>query len=188
MKQGPIRTCVMTREAHPAEELVRLVVDPDGVVEVDYRAKLPGRGAWILPTRVVIEAAEKKPGQIQRALEEPKARVDGLLERMRAANERAVLDMLSLAARSGCLHSGADAVRDALQDDTFAVLVASDASERSVADVTGRRTDLPVFPMPLGREELGRRIGKGPRAVVAVGRGAPARALIHELRRMMDLR
>lgn len=184
----PLRTCIVTREAHPAEELVRLVAGPDGDVEVDYRGKLPGRGAWVRPTAAALHALEAKPAPIFRALESDRLRVEGLLARVRASNLRAVLDMMSLAARAGCLWSGADAVRDALSADVVGLVVASDASERSVADVTGRRPDLPVFVLPLDREELGRRIGKGPRAVVAVGRGATSGALMRELRRMTDLR
>jgi predicted RNA-binding protein YlxR (DUF448 family) len=41
----PIRTCVGCRQRRPQRELLRCVLDADGVVRVDRRA--PGRGAWL---------------------------------------------------------------------------------------------------------------------------------------------
>lgn len=166
-----------------------MVLSPEGEVEVDYQGKAPGRGAWIRPTAEVLRQAEKKPAQVLRALEAPSGRVVDLLERVRASNLRAVLDLLSLASRAGCLWSGADQVRDAAQDPRLrGFLVASDASERAVEAVVSRRPDLPRWEIPLDKFGFGTRIGKGPRAVVAIASGGPTKALIRELRRMVDLR
>ena len=184
-----MRTCVVTRTAAPAEALVRVVLGPDGQVEVDYRARLGGRGAWLLPTRAVFEQAEARPAQVARALEaEGPCRTAGLLERVRAANERAVVEYLSLCARAGALASGAEQVTAAVRGgELLGLIVASDASETSVAAALGS-SGLPAWRVPWDRETLGRRIGKGPRAVVGVRASGAARALLDQLRRMQDLR
>jgi len=66
-------------------------------------------------------------------------------------------------------------------------VVASDASERSVATTVGSR-ELPVYRVALDRDALGQRIGKGPRAMVGVRAGGPAPGLLLQLRRIESLR
>lgn len=186
---GPERTCVHTRVAMPAEALLRVVADPDGKVVVDYQGKLPGRGAWLTPTADVLAAVEKRPGALLRALELPEGRVEGLLDQARASNLRAVLDLLSLSARAGCLKSGGDAVADVVADPRLlGFVLAEDASPRSVDAAVGGRPEVERWVLPLDRVALGHRIGKGPRAVVAVLTGGPSKALVRELRRMTSLR
>lgn len=184
-----MRTCVVTREAHAPADLVRLVVAPDGRVEVDYRGKLGGRGAWVLPRTELIAQIEKRPAQLARALDVPACDAAGLLERVRAANLKAVLDLLSLAARSGCLVGGAEALQTVLKSGEFLGLVlASDASERSADGARQVAPDLPVWTLPLDKEALGQRVGKGARAVLALRPGAATRNLVRELRKMDQLR
>ena len=47
MKKIPMRMCVVTRERFPKQELIRVVVNKDGVVTVDETGKLNGKGAYI---------------------------------------------------------------------------------------------------------------------------------------------
>lgn len=46
-KSVPQRTCVGCRAVRPKREMVRVVRAPDGVVTIDPRGKLSGRGAYI---------------------------------------------------------------------------------------------------------------------------------------------
>lgn len=187
--EGPTRTCVVTREEREPPDLVRVVVGPDGVAEVDYRGKLGGRGAWLLPRREVIETAQARPGQLARALHVETLKTDGLLDRVREANLRAVLDLLSLAARSGCVVGGAEAVESVTRGGpVLGFVVASDASPRSVDAARSVAPDLPAWTVPLDKEALGRRVGKGARAVLVLRPGVAARNLARELRRMQELR
>jgi predicted RNA-binding protein YlxR (DUF448 family) len=181
---------VVTRENASPNGLVRVCLGPDNVVYVDYGARLGGRGAWLTPRRDVIATAEAKPGLLARALEAEGGCVTaGLLERVREANLRSVADLLSLSARAGALASGAEQAQAAVRSgELLGLLVASDASATSLADAQGAREDLVVWSVPWDREELGRRIGKGPRAIVALRPSAPTRALAEQLRRMQDLR
>lgn len=61
MKQRkiPLRTCVVTKESLPKQELLRIVRTPEGDVEVDLTGKKNGRGAYIKKDLAVLETAEK---------------------------------------------------------------------------------------------------------------------------------
>ena len=47
MKKIPYRMCVVTRERFPKQELIRVVVNKDGIVTVDETGKQNGKGAYI---------------------------------------------------------------------------------------------------------------------------------------------
>lgn len=55
----PVRTCVVTQEAFPKSELLRIVRTPEGDIEVDETGKLNGRGAYIKKDLDVLEKAMK---------------------------------------------------------------------------------------------------------------------------------
>ena len=58
-KKIPLRTCVVTKETLPKQELIRIVRTPEGVVEVDITGKKNGRGAYIKKDLAVLESAQK---------------------------------------------------------------------------------------------------------------------------------
>lgn len=47
MKKIPMRTCVVTKEKLPKQELIRVVRTPDGNVIVDVTGRSNGRGAYL---------------------------------------------------------------------------------------------------------------------------------------------
>ena len=61
MKQRkiPLRTCVVTKESLPKQELLRIVRTPEGEVKADVTGKLNGRGAYIKKDINVLEKAQK---------------------------------------------------------------------------------------------------------------------------------
>lgn len=61
MKQRkiPLRTCVVTKESLPKQELLRIVRTPEKVVKVDETGKLNGKGAYIKKDSAVLEKAMK---------------------------------------------------------------------------------------------------------------------------------
>ncbi len=59
MKKIPMRTCVVTKEKFPKNELVRVVRTPKGEVEIDLTGKLNGRGAYLKKDENVINKAKK---------------------------------------------------------------------------------------------------------------------------------
>ncbi|WP_300264755.1 YlxR family protein [Microbacterium sp.] len=55
----PVRTCVGCRVRASRSALIRVVAD-HGVLIVDERAVLPGRGAWLHPTQECMETALRR--------------------------------------------------------------------------------------------------------------------------------
>ena len=55
----PLRTCVVTREQFPKNELLRVVRDNVGNVTVDETGKANGRGAYLKKDKEVLEKARK---------------------------------------------------------------------------------------------------------------------------------
>ena len=68
VKKIPLRTCVITKEQLPKQELLRVVRTPEGEVKVDLTGKLNGRGAYIKKDVTVLEKA-KKSGLLAKRLE-----------------------------------------------------------------------------------------------------------------------
>ena len=57
MKKIPMRMCVVTRERFPKQELIRVVVNKDGIVTVDETGKQNGKGAYIKRDKDVLNKA-----------------------------------------------------------------------------------------------------------------------------------
>ncbi|MCW3798504.1 DUF448 domain-containing protein [Sphingomonas sp. BN140010] len=130
----PERTCILSRRTAARDELIRLVLGPDGQVHPDVRAKAPGRGAWIGVTRPEFEGALAK-GKLKGAL--TRAFRTGLVEiapdlpdRIEQELARSALDRLGMEARSGTLINGADRVEQAARAGKVHLLLhAADAGE-----------------------------------------------------------
>jgi hypothetical protein len=59
MKKIPMRSCVVTKEKLPKQELVRIVRTPEGNVIIDTTGKANGRGAYMKLSKEVIDKARK---------------------------------------------------------------------------------------------------------------------------------
>ena len=59
MKKVPMRSCVVTKEKLPKNELIRVVRGTDGQVFVDFTSKANGRGAYIKADLDVLDKAIK---------------------------------------------------------------------------------------------------------------------------------
>lgn len=59
VKKIPMRSCVVTHEKYPKQELIRVVRTPENTVVIDEKGKLNGRGAYLKKELSVIEKARK---------------------------------------------------------------------------------------------------------------------------------
>lgn len=59
MRKIPMRKCVVTQEQFPKQELLRIVLTPEGVVEIDTTGRKNGRGAYISKLATTVEMAQK---------------------------------------------------------------------------------------------------------------------------------
>lgn len=185
---GNPRTCVACRQPSPREELVRLVRAPTGELVVDLKGRLPGRGAWVHPTQACAGKVQAHGGILKRPL---RGQVDtsDLVGLIRQAVLRQVLDALSLAAASGSLVGGRDVLEKALTEGrVVAVVVASDASERTLRELKRvAHEGVDFTPLPLDREALGERVGRGSRAALGILATRASTSLRRGLRRLRDL-
>jgi ribosomal protein L7Ae-like RNA K-turn-binding protein len=155
---------------------------PDGPV-ADFGARLPGRGAWVHVDAACVRRAD---GPLARALDAPVVdAAKAVVDEVRAA----VRWGLGGAAASGLVVSGAHQLDEAVRAGRVAgLVVATDASMRSVISVRDQVPHVPIADVALDRARLGACIGRGPRALVAL---VPARAttpLCAWLRTLQDLR
>jgi len=110
------RTCVGCRASLPLQELIRLVLDPDGGVVIDLDRRLTGRGAHVCPRHECIEQAVRKDA-LGRAFRRgvstvrPDALVDSLLQRL----EEKLSGLLGIGQRARQVLSGSMALEKGLQ-------------------------------------------------------------------------
>ncbi len=58
-KKIPIRSCVVSRERLPKQEMIRVVRTPENNVIIDHSGKTNGRGAYLKKDIEIIEKAQK---------------------------------------------------------------------------------------------------------------------------------
>ena len=83
-KKIPLRQCVGCREMKQKKELIRVVRSPEGSVSLDFRGKLPGRGAYVCPQPACLAKARKSRA-LERAFDTtlPQQVYDALDEQMK---------------------------------------------------------------------------------------------------------
>lgn len=59
IKKIPMRTCVVTKEKLPKQELIRVVRTPVGEIIIDEKGKANGRGAYLKKDLDVFAKAKK---------------------------------------------------------------------------------------------------------------------------------
>jgi len=59
IKKIPMRTCVVTKEKLPKQELIRVVRTPVGEIIIDEKGKVNGRGAYLKKDLDVFAKAQK---------------------------------------------------------------------------------------------------------------------------------
>ncbi len=58
----PVRKCTGCGEMKPKKEMVRVILTPDGKIELDLTGKKNGRGAYVCRNRECLEKAMKTHG------------------------------------------------------------------------------------------------------------------------------
>jgi len=69
-KKIPMRQCLGCREMKPKKDLIRVVRSPEGELSLDFRGKLPGRGAYVCPDPACL-AKVRKSKALERAFSAP---------------------------------------------------------------------------------------------------------------------
>lgn len=123
-----LRTCVVTRDERPPDEMLRFVPSPEGVVTPDLARKLPGRGVWVTCRRDLVgEAVRGKafPRGFKRQVTVPADLADQV-ERLLV---KRVIEALALANKAGLVVTGFAKIDGELPRGAIRVLVhGSDAA------------------------------------------------------------
>lgn len=133
------RMCIVTRASGDADDLIRFVADPDGVIVPDLKRMLPGRGCWVTPERSILQQAIKR-GSFTRALKKPvqaSSELPDLVDKLLASD---LLGMMGLARKAGQFVGGATKVDKSVRSGAaLAVFHTTDAADDGVRKIDQAR-------------------------------------------------
>lgn len=186
-RDGPERRCIATGQSQPARGLIRFVVGPDGQIVPDVAGKLPGRGIWVSADHAALDLAVKKK-LFARAARQAVTVPDGLSDLVTALVRQRVIDLLSLARKSGQAIAGYEKCRELAMTGDMAVLIqASDGSVRGKTKLRppeGTKTYIDW----LTAQELGLAFGREHVIHAALRAGGLRRPVVEEAARLAGLR
>lgn len=183
---GPERRCIATGESAPASGMVRFVAAPDGLVVPDVREKLPGRGCWVSADKTALETAVGKK-LFARGLKQQVTIPESLVAEVERQISARVVELLSLARKSGDAVAGYEKVKDWLARETARVLIqASDGSGRGKSKLS-----TPYKGQYIGwltADELGLAFGRQTVIHAALTSGGLASRVVEEAHRLRGMR
>jgi predicted RNA-binding protein YlxR (DUF448 family) len=183
---GPERKCLATGEVRPKAELIRFVTGPDGSVVPDIAGKLPGRGYYVTADKAALEQAVAKK-LFARGAKAPVTVPEGLVAQIEAQLARRVVDLISLARKSGKAVAGYEKVKSWLdREDARVLMQASDGSERGKSKLS-----TPHFGHFIGwltADELGLAFGRQIVIHGALASGGLSNRVVEEAQRLRGVR
>lgn len=128
-KDGPERSCVVTRTVKAPEDLIRFVVSPDGVLTPDLRRKLPGRGVWTSLSAATVAEAIKR-NAFERSLKTKVTIPPDLAVMIDGLMHRDAVQALAMANKAGLVSSGFAKVEASIGSGRLAAVIeANDGAE-----------------------------------------------------------
>ena len=183
---GPDRKCIATGEVQPKHGLIRFVAGPDGQVVPDILGKLPGRGVYVASDLKSLGMAVKK-NLFARGLQTQVHVPDDLVNEVQRQLTRRVIELISLARKSGRAVAGYEKVKDILAKEEAEVLIqASDGSERGKSKLS-----TPHFGTYIGfltADELGMAFGRETVIHAALASGGLTKRVVEEAQRLKGVR
>jgi predicted RNA-binding protein YlxR (DUF448 family) len=190
MGHEPERTCIACRGTFAKNDVVRIVA-VSGSVIVDYREKLPGRGAYVCPRPECIRKALSREG-LSRALHTARLTLPSPEEftaRLAAGITEKIKSLITMSAKARRLAAGYSAVRDALGKGRVQMIVCardlSDGTKEKVllTDETSRVRQATLFT----KDELGQMLGREEVGIVGIEDRGFADAVWKEAERLKSL-
>ncbi|SNR38721.1 RNA-binding protein [Puniceibacterium sediminis] len=186
LDDGAERKCIATGEVQPKHGLIRFVVGPENQIVPDLMGKLPGRGIWVAADKDALAKAVKK-GLFARAAKKPVTVNEEMLDQLEPMLARRVVDLISLARRSGSAVAGYERVKDWLSKEEAEVLIqSSDGSARGKTKLS-----TPHFGSYIGwltAQELGLAFGRQSVIHAALGAGGLTKRVVEEAQRLKGIR
>ncbi|NIZ60587.1 RNA-binding protein [Sedimentitalea sp. CY04] len=186
LSNGPDRKCLATGEVQPKHGLVRFVIGPDGQVVADIMGKLPGRGVYVAAEREALEIAVKKK-LFSRGFKTQVTMPDGLVDEVERQILRRLIELLSLARKSGAAVGGYEKVKDWLSKEEAQVLIqAVDGSGRGKSKLS--TPHMGNYIGCLTADELGMAFGRQTVIHAALASGGLSKRVVEEAQRLQGMR
>ena len=183
---GAERKCIATGEVQPKFGLIRFVVGPDQQIVPDILGKLPGRGIWVSAQHETLAKTIAK-GLFSRGAKQTVSVPGTLISDIESQLARRVIDLISLARKSGQAVSGYEKVKDWLSKETARVLMqASDGSARGKSKLSTPYGG--SFIGWLTADELGLAFGRQTAIHGALASGGLTSRIVEEAARLKGLR
>ena len=181
------RLCIVTRRHADDADLIRYVLDPDGVVVPDVKAVLPGRGAWVTARRPVLDQAIRRRAFARafKSATQPGG-LDDLSDRTDQVLRQQARGALGFARKAGLVVTGFAKVESALKSGAAIALVqAAGAGADGVKKLSrlACHYDVPVL-RPLTHGEMGLSLGQEHVIHAALLDGPGAQRFLAPLRRL----
>jgi len=187
-EKGPLRRCIATRAVAEKSRMIRFVIDGEGVVTPDLKAKLPGRGYWVLAENAALSQAIERNAFAKAAKGLAVVPAD-LGARVLALAEQEVADLIGLAKRSSKLVAGFEKVQAALRGGKVRLLLeASDAARDGREKLARLAAPGVEICAPLPAERLAGAIGREHAVHAAVLESGLAERLSMAIGRLSGLR
>lgn len=185
-EDGPERKCIATGEAQPKTGLIRFVAGPDGQLVPDLAGKLPGRGVYVAATRAAMEKAVAK-NLFSRGLKQKVTLPPDLPEVVEQLLVRRVIDLISLARKSGDAVAGYEKVKTWLDKEEAEVLIqALDGSGRGKSKLSTPHRGRYIGW--LSADELGMAFGRETVIHAALSSGGLGKRVVEEAQRLRGMR
>ena len=180
------RKCIVTGEVQPVHGLIRFVAGPEGQLVPDITGKLPGRGVYVASDRAALDKAVAKK-LFARGLKTPVTVPEGLTDEVERQVLRRLVELISLARKSGEAVAGYEKVKSWLDKEEATVLIqAVDGSGRGKTKLS-----TPHFGRYIGwmtADELGMAFGRQTVIHAALASGGLAPRVVEEAQRLRGLR
>jgi predicted RNA-binding protein YlxR (DUF448 family) len=190
---GSERRCIVTRESHSPDGLMRFVRAPDGSVVADLKHNLPGRGAWVTARHAVVAEAVRK-GLFKRALKNEVQVAPDLSDQVEALLIQRARESVSLANKAGQAVAGFTKVESALRSvQVIGLIEASDGADdgrnklKNLVKIIAadHKSAVQCFS-GLDSTDLGLAFGRSHVIHAALMDGPAARAALARLQRLND--
>jgi predicted RNA-binding protein YlxR (DUF448 family) len=171
IKKGPERTCLACRTQLDKESLLRFVVAPDGSLLIDYRQRLPGRGAYTCKNLQCLRDAVRKRA-FSRAFRGrcKEISAEQLEAQFRDEVRQKICNLIGIARKSRRIVAGSNATLDALKGRArialvfVAVDISTGVGEKVMS--AAKNNDVAVYRL-FDKMMIGQLLGKGEVSAVA---------------------
>lgn len=175
---GQMRTCLGCSKPDHQTRMIRMVRDPEGRIAFDLGRRLPGRGAYVCPNSDCLKKtlkARKLKWAFKKDTRSPSP--EEAMSELDALFRSKITGLLGMAARSGSVASGSDAVMESLDRKRSHLLItAAGLSEKSVKRITSHAEGITSIKM--NAVDPGEAVGRSGRMILSIENRSFAEAIL----------